>query len=124
MFGLPFLSYAWISLGRGNFVVKSQQAILPLPLRACRDKSGLGVVIHQRIWKRPGYTSPGNVGQPGSFPIFTLLLKVEDEKHTVIRVFKSYPIVIEGIGSKLMRITRQVIKENHRHLVPMCLHVI
>jgi len=57
-------------------------------------------------------------------PILTWLLKVEDEEDTVIRVFKSYPIFIEDIGGKLMRITRQIIEEHHCDLIPMYLHVI
>src|SRR5690242_9181224 len=105
MFGLPFLGYAWISLSRIDLVVESQQAILPLALCTCRDKRGLGVVVHQRIWKRSGYPATSNVRQPGGMAIFAWLLKVEDEEDTVIRVFKSYPIFIEHIGGKLMRIT-------------------
>src|SRR6266487_768799 len=98
MLGLPFSGYAWISLSSGDLIVESQQAILPMSLRTCRDKRGLGVVVHQRIWKRSGYTTTSNVGQPGGMPICACFLKVEDEEDTVIRVFKSYPIFIEDIG--------------------------
>jgi len=57
-------------------------------------------------------------------PIFAWLLKVEDKEDTIIRVFKSYTIFIEDIGGKLMRITRQIIEENHCDLIPMCLYFI
>ena len=124
MCGLPFPGYGWVLLGSVDFVVESQQAILPVSLRAFGDKSGLGVIIHQRIWKRSRYTSTSNVGQPGCMPIFTWFLQVEDEKYAVILVFKSDTIGIEYIGSKLMRIARQIIKENHRDLKSMCLHII
>ena len=93
-------------------------------LRTCRDKRGLNVVVHQCIWKRSGYTATSNVGQPGSVPIFAWFLKVEDEEDAVIGILKSYAIVIEDSGGKLMRITRQIIEEHHRDLIAMGLHVI
>src|ERR1051326_1347000 len=124
MLGLPLLCYAWISLSRVDLVVESQQAILPMSLHTCRDKRTLGVVVHQRIWKRSGNASTGNVRQPGGMPICAWLLKVEDEEDTVIRVFKSYTIFIEDISGKLMRIARQIIEEHYCDLIPMCLPII
>ena len=124
MGSLPFLCNAWILFSREDFVIESQQAILPVSLRACRDKSRLSIVIHQRIWKRSRYTPTRNVGQPWCMPIFSSFLQVEDEKNTVILVFKSDAIRIEYIGGKLMGVARHIIKENHRDLKSMCLHVI
>jgi hypothetical protein len=124
MLSLPLLSDVWISLSRGDFVVESQQALLPLSLRTSGDKRTLGIVVHQRIWKRGGDASTGNVIEPGSMPIFAWLLKVEDEEHPIIRVFKSYTIFIEDLGGKLMRITGQILEEHHGDLIPMGLHLV
>ena len=124
MLALPFLCYTWILLSRVDLVVKSQQAMLPVSLRTGGDKRGLGVVVHQRIWERSGYTAAGNVSQPGGIPIGAWLLKVEDKEDTVIRVFVPDPIGIEDLGGELVRITRQVIEEHHRDLKPMGLHVV
>src|SRR5215471_7793686 len=124
MGSLPFLGDAWVSLSRGDFAVESQQAILPVSLRSCRDKGRLSIIIHQRIWKRSGDTSAGNVGQPGCMPIFPRFLQVEDEQDAVILVFKSDTIVIEDVGRKLMRVARHIVEEYHRDLKSMRLHVI
>src|SRR3989442_1588411 len=104
MLALPFLCYTWILLSRVDLVVEGQQAILPVSLRTGGDKRTLGVVVHQRIWKRSGYPPAGNVRQPGSMPIGAWLLQVEDKQDTVIRVFVSDPIRIEDLGGELMRI--------------------
>src|SRR5215468_5231884 len=102
MLGLPLLGNAWILLSRVDLVVESQQALLPLSLRTCRDKRALGIVIHQRIGKRSGYPSTRNVRQPGGMAILAWLLQIKDEEHPVIRVFKADAIGIEDIGGKLM----------------------
>src|SRR5579859_638436 len=122
MCGLPVSCHVWISLSCGDLIVESQKATLPLSLRTCRDKRGLDVVVHQRIWKCSGYASARNVGEPRGRPIFACFLEIEDEEDTVILVFKTYPIFIEDIGGKLMRITHQIIEEHHRDLIPLCLH--
>jgi len=103
---LPFSSYARISLRSRDLVVESQQAILPLSLRTCWNKRRLDVVVHQRVWKCSGYTTTSNVAQSGGMSIFARFLKIEDEENTVIGVLKSYPIFIEDIGGKLMRVAR------------------
>ena len=106
MLALPFLRYRWILLSRVDLIVESHQTILPVSLRAGGDKSGLGVVVHQCIRERPGYSAASNVRQPGNMPIGAWFLQVKDKEDTVIFIFVSDPIVIKDLSSELMWIAR------------------
>src|SRR5581483_2838476 len=119
MLALPLLRYRRVLLSRVDLVVESQQAILPVSLRAGGDKGALGVVIHQRIRQRAGDAAAGNVRQPGSVSISTWFLQVEDKEHSIIRVFVSDAVVVEDPGGELVRVARQVIEDHHRDLKPV-----
>src|SRR5579863_6592702 len=124
MLALPFLGDTWVLLSREDLVVEGQQAFLPLALRTCRDESRLDIVIHQRIWKRGGDPSTGDVAQPGSMPIRACLLEIEDKQDAVILVLRANPVGVEHLGGELMRVACQIIEEDDRDLISMGLDVV
>src|SRR5579864_1042587 len=124
MLALPLLGDARILLCRGDLVVECQETLLPLSLRAGRDKGRLDEVVHQCIGQRGGNPSTSNVGQPGSMPIGAWLLEVKDKQDPVILVFRANAVAIEDLGGELVWIACQIIEEHHRDLISLRLYLI
>jgi hypothetical protein len=57
-------------------------------------------------------------------PITPRFLQVQDQQDTIIFILKTDPVCVKDPGGKLVRVTRQVIEEDHSDLIALRLYVI